>query len=288
MSREAIVGVDLGGTQVRAGKVRAGELEHHKARRISSRARQEVVLAEIFQVIDEVFDGEVAGIGCGVPSVVDAGPSIVRSVMNIPSWQEVRLKDELERRYGVPAHIDNDANAFAAGELYFGKGRGHRNLVGMTLGTGLGTGIVIDGHLYRGANGGAGEIGLIPYRESTIEQYCGGEFFQRSGVDGEEVFRRAREGDPEALRLYEEYGFEVGYAVLVSLYTYDPKLIVFGGSISRAFPLFEQGIRERLATYAYPHALARLEVACSEIEHVAILGAAALFLEAQTPRPLSS
>lgn len=285
MSREAIVGVDLGGTQVRAGKVQAGELERHEARRISSRERQEVVLAEIFQLLDQVFDDEVIGIGCGVPSLVDSDSGIVRAVMNIPSWQEVRLRDELERRYGVPAHIDNDANAFAAGELYFGRGRGHRNLVGMTLGTGLGTGIVIDGRLYRGANGGAGEIGVIPYRESTIEQYCGGGFFQRSGVDGEEVFRRAREGDPGALRFYEEYGFEVGYAVQVALYTYDPELIVFGGSISRAFPLFERGMRERLATYAYPHALERLEVACSEIEHVAVLGAAALFLDAQKPRP---
>ena len=286
VSREAAVGVDLGGTQVRAGKVRAGELDRHEARRISSRESQEVVLAEIFQVVDRVFDEEVTGIGCGVPSLVDES-GVVRSVVNIPAWREVRLKDELERRYGVPATIDNDANAFAVGELYFGQGRGHSNLVGMTLGTGLGTGVILDGRLYRGANGGAGEIGLIPYRDQTIEQYCGGGFFQRTGVDGEEVFRRAREGDPEALRTYHEYGFEVGHAVLTALYAYDPQLIVFGGSISRAFPFFEQGMRERLATYAYPHALARLEIARSEIEHVAVLGAAALYLDARGQKPLS-
>jgi glucokinase len=285
-SREAIVGVDLGGTQVRAGRVRAGALERHAALRISSQEPQEVVLAEIFQVIDEVFDEEVAGIGCGVPSLVEAESGIVRTVMNIPSWREVPLKDELERRYGVPATIDNDANVFAVGELYFGKGRGRRNLVGMTLGTGLGTGVVIDGCLYRGAHGGAGEIGLIPYREHTIEQYCGGGFFQRKGARGEEVFRRAQDGDPEALRIYQEYGLEVGHAVLVALYSYDPELIVFGGSISRAFPFFERGLRERLETYAYPHALERLEIACSEIEHAAILGAAALYLDAAERKPL--
>jgi glucokinase len=281
VSEEAIVGVDLGGTQVRAGKVRAGELVCHEARRISSRERQEVVLAEIFEVVDQVFDEGVAGIGCGVPSLVDAETGIVRTVMNIPSWREVHLKDELERRYGVPAYIDNDANAFAVGELYFGKGRDRRNMVGMTLGTGLGTGIIIDGRLYHGVNGGAGEIGLIPYRDHTIEQYCGGEFFQRTGVGGEEVFRRAQDGDPEALRIYHEYGFELGVAVLAALYAYDPELIVFGGSISRAFPLFERGMRERLATYAYPHTLERLEIARSEIEHAAILGAAALSLDAR-------
>lgn len=281
VSREAIVGIDLGGTQVRAGRVRAGELERHEARRISSRASQEVVLAEIFEVIDQVFDEEVAGIGCGVPSLADES-GVVRTVMNIPSWREVRLKDELESRYGVPAAIDNDANAFAVGELYFGQGRGRSSLVGMTLGTGLGTGVIIDGRLYRGANGGAGEIGLIPYRDATIEHYCGGSFFQQSGVDGEEAFRRARDGDPEALRIYHEYGFEVGFAVLTALYAYDPELIVFGGSISRALPFFEKGMRERLATFAYPHALARLEIARSEIDHVAILGAAALYFDARS------
>lgn len=280
ISREAIVGVDLGGTQVRAGRVRAGELERHEARRISSQAPQEVVLAEIFEVIDQVFDESVAGIGCGVPSLADEA-GVVRTVVNIPSWQEVGLADELARRYGIPAVIDNDANAFAVGELYFGQGRGRRSLVGMTLGTGLGTGVIVDGRLYRGANGGAGEIGLIPYRDQTIEQYCGGSFFRRSGVDGEEAFRRAREGDPEALRIYHDYGFEVGFAVLTALYAFDPELIVFGGSIRHAFPFFEEGMRERLATFAYPHALARLEIASSEIEHVAILGAAALYLEVQ-------
>ena len=284
--RNAVVGVDLGGTQVRAGKVRAGELERHEARRISSRESQEVVLAEIFQVVDRVFDEEVTGIGCGVPSLADES-GVVRTVMNIPSWREVRLKDELERRYGVPAAIDNDANAFAVGELYFGQGRGHTDLVGMTLGTGLGTGVIIDGRLYRGANGGAGEIGLIPYRDQTIEQYCGGGFFQRTGAGGEEVFRQAQNGDPEALRIYHEYGVELGFAVLTALYAYDPKLIVFGGSISRAFPFFEKGMRERLATYAYPHALARLEIARSEIEHVAVLGAAALYLDARGQKQLS-
>jgi glucokinase len=279
VSREAIVGVDLGGTQVRAGKVRAGELERHEARRISSRARQEVVLAEIFEVIDQVFDEEVAGIGCGVPGLVDVEPGIVYRVENIPSWQEVPLKEELERRYGVPACINNDESAFAVGELCFGKGRGRRNLVGMTLGTGLGAGVIVEGRLYSGTNGGAGEIGLIPYREHTLEYYCAGGFFQRAG-GGEEVFRRARNGNPEALRLYQDFGFELGYAVLVALYTYDPEQIVFGGSISRAFPLFERGLRERLAMDVFPRALEQLEITRSEIEHVAILGAAALYLDA--------
>jgi glucokinase len=283
---DPILGVDLGGTLVRAGKVRGGELERHEAHRISGREEKDVVLDEIFRVIDQVFDNEVTGIGFGVPSVVDVERGIVYAVENIPSWQEVPLKDELERRYGVPTYINNDANAFAVGELYFGQGRGRRNLVGMTLGTGLGAGIIVDGCLYSGTSCGAGELGPIPYREHTIEHYCSGAFFQRAG-GGDEIFRRAREGDPEALRLYREFGFELGHAILVALYAYDPELIVLGGSISRAFPLFEEGMRERLRTYAYQHALAKVEIKPSEIEHAAILGAAALYLDARgrTPGP---
>ena len=193
VSKGAILGVDLGGTLVRAGKVRGGELERHDARRISGREGKDVVLDEIFRVIDQVFDEEVAGIGFGVPSVVDVDRGIVYAVENIPSWQEVPLKEELERRYGVPAYINNDANAFAVGELHFGKGRGRRNLVGMTLGTGLGAGIIVEGRLYSGTNCGAGELGPIPYREHTIEYYCAGGFFQRAG-GGDEIFRQpARE-----------------------------------------------------------------------------------------------
>jgi glucokinase len=281
VTNEAVLGVDLGGSRVRVGKVRAGALERHEARRISGHARRDVVLGEIFQAVDQVFDDDVAGIGCGVPSVVDVGRGVVYAVENIPSWHEVPLKDELERRYGVPAAINNDANAFAVGELHFGKGRGRRNLVGMTLGTGLGAGVVIDGRLYNGANCGAGELGAIPYREGSIEQYCAGPFFEReAGVGGNVVFQRAREGDAEALRLFAAYGRELGYAVMVALYAYDPELIVLGGSISRAFPFFERGLRERLREFAYQHALERLEIACSEIEHVAVLGAAALYLNA--------
>jgi glucokinase len=227
-----------------------------------------------------VFDADVVAIGCGVPSVVDLGRGVVYAVENIPSWRQVHLRDLLEERYRVPACIDNDANAFALGELRFGKGRGYRNLVGITLGTGLGAGVVIDGRLYSGTNGGAGELGVIPYREHTVEHYCAGQFFKReSGLSGEVLFRRAQDGDPEAQRWFDAFGFELGHAVMIALYAYDPELIVFGGSISVAFSLFEPGLRRRLAGYAYQHALGRLLITQSELQGAAVLGAAALCLD---------
>lgn len=275
----AIVGVDLGGTHVRAGRVRDGKIEASVSRRISANGSASVVLDEVFGAIDAVLDGGISGIGFCVPSMVDVATGVVHSVVHIPSWREVPLKQELERRYGVSSFINNDANAFAVGELYFGKGRGYRNLVGIVIGTGLGAGVVINGRLYSGANCGAGEIGNIAYRESTLENFASGTFLRRaSGMDGETVHERALAGDRSAQELLAAMGAAIGDAILIVLYAYDPQIVILGGSASRAYPLFEQAMRERLQSYAYPHALRRLQIARSETDEVALLGAAAIYL----------
>ena len=289
MASGTIVGIDLGGTNVRAGRVRGTLVEELAARRISAQATEDQVLREIFETVDQVYDDSVVGIGCGVPSLVDVDRGIVYSVENIPAWREVPLKDRLEERYGADAFINNDANAFAVGELHFGKARGHRDVVALTIGTGLGAGIVIDGRLYSGSNCGAGEIGAMPHRGHKIETYCSGEFFQReAGEPGHRTFERAQHGDEEALRLFHRFGIELGHAILVLLYAYDPELIVLGGSISKAYRLFAEGMRERLKDYAYQHALEQLTITVSETENVAVLGAAALYLDARSQdRPLA-
>ncbi|HEY0590498.1 MAG TPA: ROK family protein, partial [Thermoanaerobaculia bacterium] len=248
---------------------------------ISAKESADVVLSQAFEAIDAVHDRDVSGIGFCVPSVVDVAEGIVYSVENIPSWREVRLKEALEKRYGVQACVNNDANGFAVGELRFGHGRGHRNLVGIAIGTGLGAGIVIDGRLYSGTNCGAGEIGNIPYRGSTIERFCSGEYLRRvSGVDGETLHARALAGDQGANELLGSLGIALGDAILIVLYAYDPEIVVLGGSVARSFAIFEPQMRRQLATYAFPHALERLEIARTEVEDVALLGAAAIYLDA--------
>lgn len=286
-SREVILGVDLGGTRIRAGKVRDGNIESNMSQRISGKESMEVVLGEIFATIDEVIDREVAGIGVGVPSVVDVERGIVYSVENIKSWREVPLKDELERRYKVPVCINNDANAFAVGELHYGKGRSYRHMVGLAVGTGLGAGIIIDGHLYSGANCGAGELGGMPYRDATLEHYCSGAFLQReSGIAGELLYERARDGDAEARELIESLGDAFGDAILIALYAYDPEIIILGGSVSRAYSVFEHRMRQRMASYPYMKSLERLVIERSETEDVALLGAAAIYLDAMLTKTI--
>jgi glucokinase len=281
MDRGTIIGVDLGGTKVSVGAVCGDEVVRLVKAPVPSREASDVVLQHVIDTIAEVVDDSVVGIGVGVPSVVDVAEGIVRDVGNIPSWKEVPLKTVLEGRFGVTAWINNDANAFVVGEHVFGAARGYDDVVGMTLGTGLGTGVVVRGRLFNGANCGAGELGMIAYRGGQLEDWCAGRFFSREyGVTGDVLHRRARSGDREAIETFEHYGRELAEGVKIALYAYDPEILVFGGSIASAFDLFENELRRGLADFEYPSSVERLVIAASRLENAAVLGAAALYLDA--------
>ena len=289
MNEAFIIAVDLGGTNLRVGKVQNNAITQHCLRAVPSTDNDEVVLKELIGAIGTMFDGKVAAIGIGVPSVVDVDRGIVYDVQNIPSWKEVHLKERMENTFGVPVHVNNDANCFALGECHFGKGKEFRHIVGLVIGTGLGAGIIIDRRLYNGSNCGAGEIGTIPYKEQTIEYYCSGQFFTREfGVSGQTVFERARAGDPAAIQAYEAFGYEMAHAVMTALYSFDPQIVILGGSVSKAFPFFKKSMMERMiASFAYQHALRRLVIEGSELPDIALLGAAALHLDAEERSPKS-
>src|SRR5512139_414819 len=138
-----IIGVDLGGTKVSAGRVENGRLAGLASAPIDSRSSEQEVLEVLARTIARVFTPDVAGIGVGVPSVVDIDQGIVYDVQNIPSWKEVPVGRILAGRFERPVYVNNDANCFAAGEKHFGKGKPYLHFAGVTLGTGLGTGLII-------------------------------------------------------------------------------------------------------------------------------------------------
>lgn len=276
-----IIGVDLGGTNARAAVVRSQQPAEVSSVQINAQGSVEEVLDQLCGLIDRTQPGDADGIGIGVPSVVDVEKGIVYDVVNIPSWREVPLKTILEERYAVPVLVNNDANCFALGEKHFGMGVGYRSLIGLILGTGFAGGIIVDGRLYPGRNCGAGEFGLIPYLDSIYEHYCCGQFFtRRVGQTGAEMFRRASDGDPEAVRLFAEFGHHLGEAIKTILYAYDPEAIVLGGSVRKAFRFFEEAMWESIRSFVFSNSLKSLTIAVSELEHVAILGAAALHYDA--------
>ncbi len=276
-----IVGVDLGGTNARAGAVRDQRLGQVSSVRVNSDGSVDEVLDQLRGLIDRVKTDDVDGIGIGVPSVVDLAEGIVYDVQNIPSWLEVPLKSILEERYGVPVLVNNDANCFALGEKHFGKGAGCRSMIGLIVGTGFAGGIIVDGRLYPGVNCGAGEFGMIPYLESIYEHYCAGQFFTRQiGRTGEELFRRATAGEKEAVAAFAEFGRHLGEAIKTIVYAYDPELIILGGSVRKAFRFFEEAMWESIKDFGFPNSIKSLRIEVSELEHVAILGAAALHYDA--------
>ncbi|MBM3284858.1 MAG: ROK family protein [Candidatus Aminicenantes bacterium] len=282
MNGEAIVGVDLGATKVSAGRVEENRVAEHFTSEISTGESEALVLDEVIGAVEKVFRPFVGGIGVGVPSLVDVEKGVVYNVQNIPSWREVPLKKILERRFERPVLVNNDANCFAVGEKHFGKGKKFRNLAGLTIGSGLGAGVIIDGRLYCGSNCGAGEFGSVPYRDSILERYCSGQFFLREhGIEGSELYAMARRGDEAALEIFREFGGHMGEAVMIVMFAIDPEAIILGGSVSRAFPFFEEAMREKLKAFPYPHATQKLVVAASDESQMAILGAAALYLDAR-------
>lgn len=279
-AQHTVIGVDLGGTNVRAGRVVDGVIQQHATRKVSSAAAEEVVLEEVAATIQDVMTAETTAIGIGVPSVVDEDTGIVYNVENIPSWQEVHLAQFLNDRFSVPAFVNNDVNCFVLGEHCFGQGQGHPSIVGLALGTGVGGGIIIDNRLYAGATCGAGEFGMVPYLDQNVEYYCSGEFFEKiHNTTGEAVLAQAEQNDSAALAIMDEFGAHLGNAIMLVLHTVDPELIILGGSVSNAFPFFEASMRRRLQTFAFPKTVERLQIVCSTLPDVAILGAASLCLQ---------
>lgn len=277
-----VIGVDLGGTKVAAGRVREGELMQLVKHSVPAQEDKETVLAVVMDAIAEVMSPEVVAIGCGVPSVVDVADGVVREVGNIPSWKAVPLRAELEQRFGIPVAIDNDANVFALGEFVFGAGKDHQHLVGITLGTGLGAGVIVDGRLLHGANCGVGELGKTARKGMRLEDWCASTYFPREwNASAGELHRRARDGDPHAIEVFGHYGEELSEAIKRALYVYDPQIIVLGGSISTAFDLFEDRMRRGLDDFAYPHIIDRALIEKSGLENAPVLGAAALATQAR-------
>ena len=274
------IGIDLGGTHARVGLVRTGELSEIATTRIQANGSIEQVLRQIYDLIEGINTSEIDAIGVGVPSVVDVEKGIVYDVQNIPSWKEIHLKSLFEGKFAVPVYVNNDANCYALGEKYFGKGQGYQSIIGLIIGTGFGAGIIVNDQLYAGANCGAGEFGMMPYLDSIYEHYCCGQFFTlHKGQTGEQLFQRALDGDKDALRIFIEYGEHLGNGIKAILYAYDPEIIILGGSVRKAFELFKGSMWASIGSFAYPKSIKDLKIEVSELDNIAILGAAALCYE---------
>jgi glucokinase len=281
IQNQCAVGVYLGGKLLRVGRVKNNVVEASHEREINNYDSEEAILNEVMDAIDQVFNDDGGGIGIGVPSLVDVSKGIVYNVEHMPSWREVHLADLLNERFKVNVFVNNDANCFAIGEKYFGKGRKYANMVGVIVGVGLGCGVITDNRLYSGTNCGAGEFGCIPYRDHNYEYYCTTGYFEvKYGLRPDNLLARAKKNDKIALAILEQFGFDFGQAVKTILYAYDPECIIIGGSISPFFKYFEESMWKVVKKFQYEKTVEKLIVEVSEQSDIAVLGAAALYYDA--------
>lgn len=271
------IGIDLGGTNVRMAIVSDGEILKKIAEPSLADKSEKETLDHLIAMLHRIMNTNIRCIGIGVPSVVDAERGIVYNAANIPSWKEVHLKQILQKEFNIPVTVNNDCNCFAFGERYYGEGTPYRNIVCVTLGTGVGAGLIINDELYNGNNTGAGEIGSLPYLDSDFEHYCSSLFFtHKHNTSGKEVYEKALKGDPDALALWSQIGEHIGNLMNAILFTYDPQAIIIGGGISHAFDFFSKTMLQNMAKFPYPETIKRLKIHLSKNENISLLGAAAL------------
>lgn len=277
MARKKIIGIDLGGTNVRVGLVDSRKILRLETQQINSKNTPDEIIRQIFAMIDSLGTTDFAGIGLGVPGPVDDEKGIVYELINIPAWKKEFVREKFQEQYDVPLKLQNDANCFALAEKFYGKGRDAASFIGLIVGTGIAGGIIINNKLYTGPNSMAGEFGMMKYLDHHFEYYCSGQFFDHQyKISAREAAELAERGNHNALNMWREFGHHLGYAVESILYAYDPEVIIFGGSVSKSMFLYEKWIWDILKNFQFPNSLEKFELKVSELEHPGVLGAAAL------------
>ena len=279
MQQTSLVVIDLGGTKINFGLYRAGHIEHNIVKPFDATLSVKDSILFIKQCIDEIKASDTRGIAIGVPSIVDVKQGIVFDAANIKSWEKVYLKDELEALLKLPVYINNDVNCFVQGEHLLKQSEGFQDMVGLCLGTGLGSGIVLQNNVYSGVNGCAGEVGNFSYLDSCLDDYCSGQFFKNNYFEsGEILAKKAHAGDKEALAAFEQFGQHLSVAISHLMLILDPQIIVIGGSVAKSFDLFIDSLWKNLAEFPYKSVIDNLKIEQSTQKNSALLGAAHLYL----------
>lgn len=255
------IGVDLGGTKIAAALIsEKGEILKTNQIPTQASSGEKQVIKNIVGLIDSVMDYEVKGIGVGSPGPLDPIRGIIGKTQNLP-FRNTRLKEILWKRFRTKVRIENDANVYALGEARFGAAQGLENVVVVTLGTGVGTGIIINGQIYRG-NGNAGESGHITLdykgikrkgskNTGEVELYLGAKGILKRArrikiKDVRELHDLAKKGNSKAKAVWKETGHLLGVFLADLTYVLDPQAFVIGGNISQAYAYFGSAAKTTL------------------------------------------
>ncbi|MFA5334444.1 MAG: ROK family protein [Candidatus Omnitrophota bacterium] len=298
------IGIDLGGTYTKLALVSSSGKILRRARlstqdHVSRDSLLGAIASEIGVIMKKarLTRRQVKGVGIGVPGLVDFSRGVVYDLTNVRGWKNTPVKRLLENKLKIPVLADNDVNVMALGECKFGAGKGARNAVCITLGTGVGGGIIIDGGIYRGSTFSAGEVGHMPLKEEGLSCNCGGygcleryvgnrhiseEFRSIKGGDSllspESISIAARKGDKASIELWDRVGKRIGTTLAGIVNLLNPEKIIIGGGVAGAGELIFGPIRKTVKRRAMPVPGRAVRILKAKLGNDAgVIGAAALF-----------
>jgi len=291
MAGDYLLGIDLGGTKIAAGVFDLERKLLGEVATASTEADQPgpVTLENLRRAAEEarrragIGEGAPRAVGIGSTGPVEAATGRVLEATSLPHLNFFDLGAWVRSELGAPLFIENDANCFALGEARQGAGAGHRSVVAVTLGTGFGCGIVLDGVMYSGVTGNAGEVAECPVAGDTFDNMLSGagvrRFYERirgpSELSAKQIGDLAEAGDAEARQAWRHYGQAVGAALGTIAAVLDPSVCVIGGSVAARRELFREPLEARLRSILAPAAAARIRVVPARLGAAAgVIGAA--------------
>ncbi|MCS2901956.1 ROK family protein [Bacteroides thetaiotaomicron] len=310
--KEYAIGIDLGGTSVKYALIDNNGVFHFQGKLPSNAdVSAEAVIGQLVKAVNEVKtfaeakEYTIAGIGIGTPGIVDCTNRIVLGgAENIQGWENLKLADRMEKETGLPTQLGNDANLMGLGETMYGAGNGATHVVFLTVGTGIGGAVIIDGKLFNGyanrgtelghvpliANGepcACGSIGCLEHYASTaalVRRFSkriaeAGISYPNEEINGELIVRLYKQGDKIAAESLNEHCDFLGHGIAGFINIFSPQRVVIGGGLSEAGDFYIQKVSEKALRYAIPDCAVNTEIMAASLGNKAgSIGAASLFL----------
>ncbi|MEM7770242.1 MAG: ROK family protein [Cyanobacteria bacterium P01_A01_bin.37] len=265
MNSQQVIGIDLGGTTIKLGRyTQDGDCIKAIAVPTPTPSTADAVISEMVDAIAMLDpEGIAVAIGVGTPGPADASGRVARVAINLSGWHDVPLAEQLEEKTGKPTIIANDANCAGMGEYWLGSGHDFENMIVLTLGTGVGGAIILNGELFVGRHGTAGELGLITLNpdgppcnsgnKGSLEQHCCiSAIRRRTGLDPKELYEQANAGDEGAIAFWQNYGRDLGAGLASLIYILTPEAVVIGGGVSASAEFFFPAMLREIETRVLP------------------------------------
>jgi glucokinase len=294
MINPEVIGIDLGGTTIKLGRfTQDGTCTKSLTVPTPQPSTPEAVLDMMVYAIGQLAPGvkNIVGIGVGTPGPVDAAGRVAKIAINLDGWVDIPIAGLLRLKTGVPVVVGNDANCAALGEAWLGAARHYRHSVLLTLGTGVGGAITIEGKLYTGPYGSAGELGLITLdadgppcksgNSGSLEQYLSVPAIRRiTGKEPKEMAELADKGDRDALKFWRKYGRNLGIGLTSIIYILTPEAVIIGGGISASAKYFLPEAEREIHKRVMPTSREKLKLIPAELgNNAGMLGAAKIAWE---------